>query len=93
MKPFGKGLFINAFNAFIGKISYSIYLVHFPIIFYICYPIQQQFEPHEFLRSSEAIWVVLLSFSATIFFSYLSYVGIERPFLKIKQHIPTYRKK
>jgi peptidoglycan/LPS O-acetylase OafA/YrhL len=93
MKPFGKGLFINAFNAFIGKISYSIYLIHFPIIFYICYPIQQQFEPHEFLQSSEAIWVVLLSFSATIFFSYLSYVGIERPFLKIKQHIPTYRKK
>lgn len=57
--PIGKSLFINNINAFLEKISYSIYLLHMPIMFYIIYPIQQTVGAEKYIDSVEAILPVV----------------------------------
>ncbi|MFQ3325227.1 MAG: peptidoglycan/LPS O-acetylase OafA/YrhL [Pseudomonadales bacterium] len=90
--PIGKSIFINNMNAFLGKISYSIYLLHVPIMFYIIYPIQQTVGVENYIGSVEVIFASNLSIIATVVASYISYQLIEKPFLKLKQHIPVFRK-
>lgn len=57
----------------IGKISFSIYLVHFPIIFIFKY---SPFSEFHALTNMERVFAVLLS----LIFGFISYNFIERPF-------------
>jgi peptidoglycan/LPS O-acetylase OafA/YrhL len=90
--PVGKSLLINTPLALMGKLSYSIYLVHVPIIFYIVYPLQQSEGAETYPYSLMFYIGIILSILTTLFVSFASYQLIERPFLKMKQHIPTFRK-
>jgi peptidoglycan/LPS O-acetylase OafA/YrhL len=89
--PLGKSIIINSINAFLGKISYSIYLLHVPIMFYIVYPLQQSVGVGKYINSIEFVLASTLSIAATIIASYISYQLIEKPFLKLKQHLPTFK--
>lgn len=90
--PIGKTLLINKPLALLGKLSYSIYLVHVPIIFYIVYPIRQSIGSDIYPGSDLFYLATSLSMLATVLVSFFTYQLIERPFLNIKQHIPTFRK-
>lgn len=78
-----KPLISNRILAYIGEISYSFYLIHLPIMFYINFlflPIQKNFTALFFLK----LLVILI---VTLILSSLSYRYIEKPFLKIKDRI------
>ena len=59
----------NKIFTFIGKISYSIYLYHFPIVVFLKY---NNFEINNYLK--------FLVFGLTIIFAYLSWKFVEIPF-------------
>lgn len=90
--PWGKTLLINKFNALMGKISYSIYLIHVPVMYYIIAPIKQSIGEQSYAAAPEAYAAIVAAFVASVAASFLCYQLIELPFLKIKQHIPTSRK-
>ena len=69
---FFKKIFINNFLIFFGKISYSLYLVHWPIIVFYRYI---KLEP---LQNIEKILLILV----TIIISFFTYKFIELPFRK-----------
>ena len=73
-----KKIFINNFFLFIGKLSYSIYLVHWPILiyykYYALYPI----------ADFEKIFLIII----IVIISYFSYRFIELPFRKFNKKMP-----
>lgn len=84
-KPVAKWLFENRLIVFLGKISYSMYVWQFVVIFSVALLIAQV-KPNFNLRGSfqkEAVMLVIIM-SACIAVGYLSYRLIELPFLKLK---------
>jgi peptidoglycan/LPS O-acetylase OafA/YrhL len=81
-----KIIFINPLMSHFGKISYSLYLVHVPIQFYLLYPLVMKGAA---ATSSHILWLTifgsfLLSWLAAVF----CYRFIEMPCLKLKAHLP-----
>ena len=71
--------FIRKIFLIIGKYSYSIYLVHLPIICLICYqPFSGNLKPGSNLKLN------LFSILLIVIFAYLVYYFIENPFRQIK---------
>ena len=73
-KQGGKKIFINDFFNHIGKISYSLYLLHYPIIIFFFYYIGVS-------KNFVNIFYILISI---YFLSLFSYYFIEKPFYKSK---------
>jgi len=71
-----KPVFINKFFSHIGRISYSLYLVHLPILFYLLFPIRDS--------QKNAVPMVILSFLLSWLLAFFCYTYIEKPFLKLK---------
>lgn len=75
-----KFFIINKYLSRLGKISYSFYLIHFPVIFYINgmkrYPV-----------NINLLVKVLFIFVIVFIFSLFSYWYIEKPFLNIKDKL------
>ncbi|MEO0437592.1 MAG: acyltransferase [Pseudomonadota bacterium] len=65
--------------AFFGKISYSVYLLHVPILFYLIYPAKSGNATNAML-----VLLALLGAGLTAFVSTATYLLIERPALKLK---------
>jgi len=84
-QPYGKTLFINGANKTLGKLSYSIYLVHVPILFYIFYPMKMHIEDGYFMDNHIAYLALGLGAAGTLIASALSYRFIEQPFLNLKK--------
>jgi len=84
-EPYGKRFFINSINRTLGKLSYSIYLVHVPILFYIFYPMKMHIEEGYFFDNHIAYLALGLGAAGTLLTSALSYKFIEQPFLNLKK--------
>ncbi|MEM6545556.1 MAG: acyltransferase [Pseudomonadota bacterium] len=70
--------------AFLGKISYSIYLLHVPILFYLIYPATS--------KNTASTVLVLLALAGavlTVLASTVTYLLIERPALQLKGTLGT----
>lgn len=69
----------HKFLTHLGKISYGIYMYHALILFFI--------EVYYFHTNEEVnvLWVLLFGFAGTIILSHLSYIYLEKPFLKLKR--------
>ncbi|MEE4145291.1 MAG: acyltransferase [Halieaceae bacterium] len=84
----GKQLLVNRPMAITGKLSYSIYLNHVPILFYMIYASRESMGVENYQAS---IWFYLmpaLGFAASLGMAYVSYRLIELPFLQVKRKLP-----
>ncbi|MCU4175079.1 acyltransferase family protein [Carboxylicivirga sp. N1Y90] len=78
---FQPGIKSRLFN-FLGKISYSLYLIHTLIVFFIINI------AHKLPSSIGAkVFVTIIAITATIGISYLQYIFVEKPFIKLSKRI------
>jgi peptidoglycan/LPS O-acetylase OafA/YrhL len=86
--PIGKGLLINTFNGVIGKLSYSLYLIHVPVLFFVIHPLRTEMGAEAFIDSPYLYLLSITGCILSVLASYVSYRYIELPFLKLKELIP-----
>ncbi len=87
-----KKLIVNRPMIFLGKVSYSFYLMHFPLIYFLVSWLQSSYP--EILKTSHwnatSIAVCLGIFLLCVAVSSVTYQCIERPFLQRKRNLKTY---
>lgn len=86
-----KALFVdkimgNPLFFILGKLSYSIYLVHFPVCMFLVYLL------HIYLPSDPGNWMVHFSVLMTILVSCLTYEFIEKPFILMARKVRLFGK-
>ncbi len=72
-----------------GVLSYSIYLIHAPLFFYILYPLRIRTPQVTERWNLTSLAAVALCIGLTLLLSSLTYRFIERPFLERKARIAT----
>lgn len=84
-----KPLLVNGVLDHFGRISYSMYLIHLPVQFYLCFPLldQRPILPERWLEP-EVLSRIMLSFLLFWAASVASYRLIEQPFLRFKRLLP-----
>jgi peptidoglycan/LPS O-acetylase OafA/YrhL len=75
-------LLVNATTRFLGKVSYSLYLIH-PSLIYFLTPIYRQVYEWPLPRSIRYLILVSLTFAALISLAYLTYRLIEEPGIQL----------
>jgi peptidoglycan/LPS O-acetylase OafA/YrhL len=70
---------------YLGRISYGLYIYHFPIIWFAG-RIRDFGVPETYVP----LLIVILSFTGTVAIASLSYFGLEKPFLKLKERFASY---
>jgi peptidoglycan/LPS O-acetylase OafA/YrhL len=88
-RPIGRGLLINRPLAITGKLSYSLYLIHVPVIFYLIYPAKQAMGVEQYMNSPWLYINPILALALSLGLSAVTYRLIELPFLNLKHRIPT----
>lgn len=85
--------FINPVFHHFGTISYSLYLVHVPIQFYLIYPVKVA-SGNAMNFSDPSIWgAIASSFILSWLLAVICYRIIELPFLRLKAHLPVFNDK
>jgi peptidoglycan/LPS O-acetylase OafA/YrhL len=87
-KPLGAAALLNRPMAIIGKLSYSIYLNHVPILFFLIYPVRESLGQAQYLDSAWVYVIPLAALLASTLLAYVTYRLIELPFLNIKHRLP-----
>lgn len=86
--PLGRSLLVNRPMAILGKLSYSLYLNHVPILFFIIYTAKDRMGAEAYTSS---VWLYLtpgLALLCCVIAAFLSYRLIELPFLNLKHRVP-----
>lgn len=82
-----KAVFINPLAKHLGTISYSLFLIHLPVQFYLLYPAITGKQPLHSMQPD--IWLrIAISALASWLLAILAYRYIERPFLMLKSRLP-----
>jgi len=76
-------LLVNRYFIYLGRISYSVYLLHLPITYYLIARMKSIFGVDAYVENY-ALVALLLASIITIIISSASYLYIEKPFLKAK---------
>jgi peptidoglycan/LPS O-acetylase OafA/YrhL len=84
----GKQLLVNRPMAIMGKLSYSIYVNHVPILFFMIYTSREHMGAENYQASVWFYLVPLLAFVASLGLAYVTYKLIELPFLQVKRKLP-----
>ena len=85
-RPLFYRVIANSVLAVVGKLSYSLYLWHVPILFYVIYPTKERIG----VGFSESVLAYLLAFAAlllSLMASLLTYRFIELPGLNVKRRL------
>ena len=85
-RPLFYWVIANSVLAVVGKLSYSLYLWHVPILFYVIYPAKERLG----VGFSESLLAYLLTFAAlllSLMVSLLTYRFIELPGLNVKRRL------
>ena len=85
-RPLFYRVIANSVLAVVGKLSYSLYLLHVPILFYVIYPTKERIG----VGFSESVLAYLLAFAAlllSLVASLLTYRFIELPGLNVKRRL------
>ncbi|QFU74769.1 acyltransferase [Halioglobus maricola] len=85
--PFARRVLVNRSLAILGKLSYSLYLVHVPILFYLIYPVKQT-AGDAYAGSVVSYLLPLAALILSLGLSFITYRLIELPFLNLKHRIP-----
>ncbi|WP_116367390.1 acyltransferase family protein [Parahaliea mediterranea] len=80
-RPLGSSVVLNRPMAVLGKLSYSIYLNHLPILFYLIYPLKHT---PGYADSAWAYLIQALALGLSLFLGWITYRYIELPFLRRK---------
>ena len=86
-RPLFHRVIANSVLAVVGKLSYSLYLWHVPILFYVIYPTKERIGE----GFPETILAYVLTFAAlliSLMASLLTYKYIELPGLNMKRRLP-----
>jgi peptidoglycan/LPS O-acetylase OafA/YrhL len=83
----GKGMLVNGPLAAVGKLSYSLYLVHVPILFYLIYPVRSRLGDAAYADSPWLLALPAAALLAALALSFLCYRLIELPFLQLKHRV------
>lgn len=86
--PLGKAMLINRPLAITGKLSYSIYLNHVPILFYGIYPVRESLGQQAYVESAWFYLIPVAGLAASLVLAYITYKLIELPFLNLKHKLP-----
>jgi len=81
-------LLVNPLFSHFGTISYSLYLVHVPIQFYLIYPLKAASGGAWAPNDPRSLAIIGGSFILSWLLAIVCYRLIERPFLKLKSHLP-----
>lgn len=81
----GKWTLVNLPLAILGKLSYSLYLIHVPVLFYLIYPARTAIGDAAYHDSASLYLVCLAGIAISIALSALTYRTIEKPFLNLKR--------
>ena len=85
----GARLLVNQALAVAGKLSYSLYLVHVPVLFYFIYPLKERLGAEQFHNSWWLFGISAAALLLSLLLSWASYSLIERPFLRMKRRLAT----
>lgn len=83
----GGRLLLNPALAITGKLSYSLYLVHVPVLFYLVYPVRERLGAELFLSSWWLFSVSAAALLVSLLLSWASYNLVEKPFLRMKRRL------
>lgn len=86
----GLRVFLNPLASHFGTISYSLYLVHVPVQFYLIYPVKVAIGDTGTLTDIRMLTAIAGSFMLSWLLAVLCYHCIERPFLRLKSHLPVF---
>lgn len=83
----GKSLLANTTFSVLGKLSYSLYLVHVPVLFYLIYPVRARLGDQAYIESPWLYLLPLAGLSVCVALSACTYRWIELPFLNLKHRL------
>jgi len=79
-------LVVNRLTRFLGKLSYSLYLIHPPLILALI-PVYRQVYGWALPLSVQYVIVVLLTFGVLITLAWLAYTLVEAPGIRLGKRI------
>ena len=85
--PPGRALLVNRAMATLGKLSYSVYLNHVPILFFMIYPVQQSLGKAGYADSAWLYILPVVAFALSTLLGYVTYRLVELPFLGMKHRL------
>lgn len=77
--------------AYLGKLSYSFYMCHVPVLFYLIYPVKERLGD-SYMGSHWFYVIPFIAFVLSVILSLASYRWIELPGLNLKRHLPMMRR-
>ena len=83
----GARLLVNSGLAISGKLSYSLYLIHVPVLFYLVYPLREQVGVDQLHNSWWLYSISVVALLLSLLLSWASYNLIEKPFLRMKRRL------
>ena len=76
--------------AYLGKLSYSFYMWHVPVLFYLIYPVKERLGDG-YMASHWFYVIPFVAFALSVVLSLASYRWIELPGLNLKRRLPMMR--
>ena len=83
-----KRLIVNPVLGWIGLVSYSLFLIHVPVVTTTLHVLQARYPGHFTAWNAEALAVCGAILAACLLLSTLTYWAVERPFLRRKARLP-----
>lgn len=83
----GRAVLVNRPLAVLGKLSYSLYLNHVPVLFFLIYGARTRLGDGAYTDSAWAYLVPLLGLAVSLLLAFVTYRWIELPFLNLKHRL------
>jgi peptidoglycan/LPS O-acetylase OafA/YrhL len=84
----GRAVLLNRPLAVLGKLSYSLYLNHVPVLFFLIYTARTRLGESTYTETAWVFIVPLLGLALSLLLAFITYRWIELPFLNLKHRLP-----